>query len=247
MKITIMKTALLLICFSLPVLLFAQDYNKDHHHYRENNKRHFTPSLSVGAQAAFPREEFAEVFNGTPIGINAALTLPIIKNLPLEVGFSFAWNSMASDEEDVFFQDTEGIFSEGTLNLNSNAYTYHFLGRFRPLNGKIRPYVDILGGFRTYSAKTRMQINDDYGGNYEAQKEVLNRDFVLSAGWAAGIQVEVARGIFIEGRFENIKGGSVSYINPETMQILENGNINYELTESKSNQMTGSLGILFNF
>ena len=51
-------------------------------------------TLSGGAQLAVPRGEYGELYKGTPFGINASLSMPILK-LPVEAGGGFAWNKIA--------------------------------------------------------------------------------------------------------------------------------------------------------
>lgn len=206
-----------------------------------------TPSLSGGFQIAVPQQDFRNQFTSHPIGFEGTLTLPLGKHLPFEIGGSFAYNSIGSQTRDIDLTQTDGSYTAGHMAANINGYTFHGLGRFRPLNGKIRPYVDVLGGLRTYTLHTKITKSGPNGDTQTVADESTQRNTVWSSGWAAGIQWRLLPGLFAEGRFEKLQGGSAQYVDPNTLQIDQTGNVGYGMTQSSTQQYTITLGLALSF
>lgn len=203
-------------------------------------------TLSAGAQLAVPRGEYSDLYKGTPAGINASLSMPIYR-LPIEVGGGFAWNKIGGEARDVFIGDAMGNEQEAELKLNGNAYTYYTHARLRPFNGKFRPYGEVIAGMRTYSVKSKLLMVTPQGTNTDPLTEVSDRDFVWVTGWAVGLQYRLLPGVFIEGRFEKLKGDRAQYINPESISISRSGEYGYQNHQSRTDQFTFSLGLAFSF
>lgn len=203
-------------------------------------------TISGGAQIAVPRGEYAELYKGTPFGINAALSMPIFK-LPIEAGGGFAWNKIGGEGRDVYIADELGNEQEAELKLNGNAYTYYAHARLRPFNGDFRPYGEVIAGMRTYSVKSKLLMVTPHGTDTDPLTEVTDRDFVWVTGWAVGLQYRLVSGVFLEARFEKLKGDRAQYINPESINISRAGAYNYENLQSRTDQFTFSLGLAFSF
>jgi len=205
------------------------------------------PTISVGFQLTDPIGDFENQFEKLPHGINASFSKPLL-GLPIEYGAGFAWNSIASESRDIAIPDQFGNPNPSHLKLNGNAYTYYVHGRFRPFNGSIRPYGEVLAGFKNYGVKSKLYAVDEYGGTVgDPLTDVSDRSYSWITGWAAGIQVRLVSGLFLEGRFEKLNGEETRYIDPSTIQISRDGSYTYELTESDTDQFTYSIGLAFSF
>lgn len=203
-------------------------------------------TISVGYQLASPQGEFRTLLNGTPHGLNASFSKPLL-GLPLEYGAGFSWNSVASESRDVNIPDDFGNLIPSHIKLKGNAYTYYVHGRLRPFNGKLRPYGELLAGFRNYSIKSELYSMDGDELASDPITDVEDRNFSWVTGWAVGVQFRLVKGLFIEGRFEKLKGDRSKYVDPSSIQINNNGSYSYELQESETNQLTYSLGLAFSF
>lgn len=203
-------------------------------------------TISGGAQMAVPRGEYSDFYKGNPFGINAALSMPVLK-LPIEVGGGFAWNKIAGEGRDVFIADEMGYEQEAELKLNGNAYTYYTHARLRPFNGDFRPYGEVIAGMRTYSVKSKLLMVTPHGTDIDPLTEVSDRDFVWVTGWAVGLQYRLVSGVFLEARFEKLKGDRAQYINPESIEISRAGDYSYTNQQSRTDQFTISLGLAFSF
>lgn len=234
-----MRRLILLFCALMPVIGFAQQ--NDQILLERVNRRHFT--LSGGFQLAVPTGEFRESYDGNPFGIFAALSLPI-GNSPIEVGGGFVWNSLSSKSQSVNIQNNlVPNRDRGDLYVRGNAYTYQLHGRIRPLNGRLRPYGELFAGVRNFSVTSELELDNAN----QASGDLAERDFTFIAGWAVGLKYQLIEGIFLEARYDNQAGGEVTYINPETVVIENDGSFSYDTQSSQTNQWAMSLGIAFSF
>ncbi len=202
-----------------------------------------TPTLSVGGQIAVPTGEFSEYYESYPIGINASALFPVW-GLPIEGGIGFSWKEMAGEGREVYISDAFGNVHPADLKIKGNVYTYSFHGRLRPLNGKFRPYGEVMAGLASFGVKSKL-YSDIEGG--APQTEVTNRDYTWITGWALGLQVRLMPGVFLEGRFEKTQGDRTEYINPRTISISPNGAYSFENQTSRIDQFALSLGLAFSF
>jgi len=205
------------------------------------------PTISVGFQVTDPRGDFENQIGTLPHGVNASFSKPLL-GLPIEYGAGFAWNSIASESRDIVIPDQFGNEMPSHLKLNGNAYTYYVHGRLRPFNGNIRPYGEVIAGFKNYSVKSKLYAVNEFGSTSgDPLTDVSDRSYSWITGWAAGIQIRLVRGLFLEGRFEKLNGEETRYIDPSTIQISGDGSYTYELTESDTDQFTYSIGLAFSF
>lgn len=210
---------------------------------------HRVPTLSVGFEFAFPQNEFSQNFEGMPIGIGGQFLTNAGRRSPFEFGMGFSWLSRGSAREDVFIlegQDINGqnIFSRGSMSVNSNIYTYNGIMRFKPLLGMVQPYIDGLVGVRNFSTSTVVRPED---ATAETMRERQTRDFALTYGYAAGLKVRVTPALMVEGRFSNLFGTQVSYVDRTSLEIDPDGNISYEKISSRTDMFIVHLGVCFEF
>jgi hypothetical protein len=210
-----------------------------------------TPTLGFGLQAVQPVGQYANLYDGYPVGLSGQFAIPAGR-APFDFGAAFSWNSMGSQNEDVSVfagQDESGddIYTPGTMRIRSNNYRYLALARFRPFAGGFQIYADALGGIETFSTKTDLQL-DNQGYSEVRDSEVQERDITLNFGWAAGVRIRVAQGTFIEARLEKLEGGLADYVDPNSIEVNHDDNsLNYEMRQSQTDKFTYQLGVAFQF
>lgn len=208
------------------------------------------PSLSLGFQLVEPRGEFSQYYDGNPIGIGGAFLLNGQRN-PFEFGVGYSWQSMGKSDESIrIFEgediDGDAVYGSGEMRVNSNIYTYHALARFRPFTGRIQIYLDGIVGFKAFTTKTTIMA--DNGSYSEVVSENRTaRDVAASFGWAAGLQLGVTRDLFVEGRLESLQGGQTSFVDPESVKIDKDGNLDFTSVRSSTNVLVFQLGMSIHF
>jgi len=234
-----MRKLVLLFCILLPWSLLAQNNNQVV--LQPIERRSIT--LSGGFQLAVPQGDFDVSYDGNPFGIFAALSIPI-RHLPIEVGGGFVWNSLSRQSQSVGIQNNlVPARDRGDLFVRGNAYTYQLHGRVRPFDGRFRPYGELFAGIRNFSITSELQLDNVN----QASGDLIERDIAFMAGWAVGLKYQLIRGVFLEARYDNQAGGEVTYINPETVVIGDDGSFTYDTQDSKTNQWAISLGVAFSF
>ena len=249
MKKAVSIFALILICAS-PVFSQLGNQNDDNEVIVVRDPKERAPSLSVGLLFGAPRGDFEEIYDGVPVGFGGQLLFNLGQS-PLELGLDGSWQSMGNNSDDIRIlagQDSEGnnVYERGEIDVNNNIYTYHAVGRFKPFSGRFQIYGDILGGFKTYSTKTKIE-SEESSAQAEAETNKEFRDFAVSYGWAAGMKFRLTRSFAVEARFSNLKGGKTEYVDPDSVEIGPEGGLTYDTNESATDIMTFQAGISFEF
>lgn len=195
-----------------------------------------------------PQGAFDNNYAGTPLGLGAQLAIPM-GNSPIDLVGGFAWYSRGGSKEDIaIFQGTDAdgdeFFTEGEMSVNSNIYAYDAIIRFRPFNGRVQPYGDVIGGFQTYSTKSIIRTLD---GSNDDETNNAHRDFSVNFGWGAGVKVRMSQAIALEARFTNIQGSEVQFVDKESVRIDDVGNVQFENIRSTTDHYTFQAGVSFQF
>ncbi len=219
-------------------------------HFSGNAQKRRSATLTVGGQIVQPRGEFAMQYGGYPAGFGANFTSPL-GNSPLEVGVGFAWNNMGSQNKDIsalVYTDTSGtdIYETGTMRIRSTINRYQAIARFRPFVGKIQPYADAFAGIEAYKTKTDITI-DNSGYSSASNSERPHLDMTYTYGWAVGLRLGLTPNIHVEGRFENMSGGQVSFVDKSTIVVEDNNEITFDTKRSTTDKYTYLLGITVAF
>jgi opacity protein-like surface antigen len=208
------------------------------------------PTLSFGGQVAQPIGEFSQQYDGYPAGLSGQFVTPLGRS-PIEFGFGYSWNNMGSQNKDIsalVYTDSMGtdIYEEGTLRIRSNTNRYQAIARFRPFAGRVQPYIDAFAGIEAFKMKTDITLdNEGYSTADNSVRQHLDMTYVY--GWGAGLRVELAADVFLEGRFESITGGMVKYVDKESIQINDDNSVTFDTRQSATNKYTYQLGIAFEF
>ncbi len=232
-----------LVCFSILIFMLLGPVMQSRAQRRSIN-------MNVGFQLVQPLGEFADEYSGLPAGLAGTLSIPVLR-LPIEWGIGYAWNSMGARDKDIIAlvsQDTlnGNNYAKGNLAWSSTSSRYMAHTRIRPLNNRIQPYCDLFTGLETFKTTTTITVyNSGYSAELSTNRNHLDMTFFY--GWAVGLRVRLAPSIYAEGRYENIYGGSVKYVDNETVEIASDNSIEFSLKESKTNRAVYQVGIAFGF
>ena len=202
-------------------------------------------AIAGGLEIGIPIGEFDDTWGRQMAGLSANMTVPM-RRLPVYYGFDFGWQYMGSKSVEVAV-DEEGIESTtGDLSVRSNAYGYHALLRLQPFTGKVSPYVEAMGGLRQFT--TRTEINVD-GLDQPIMEQRNENAFIGSGGWAAGLQVlpGKSKNFLLEMRVERLDGGRVTYVDPDAIEVSQDGEVSYGTLSSGVRVVNITFGIGLRF
>lgn len=199
-------------------------------------------TIGGGVEIGFPIGEFNATWGRQIAGLSANFTVPL-RRLPFDYGFDFAWGRMGGDSRSVLIQE-EHLPEDGELRIRSNVYGYHGLLRLKPFNGKVSPYVEAMAGARHFVTRTVIRAE----GMDEPYMEQRNQsELTSSLGWAAGVQIAPTRAFYVEARVERLNGGQVTYVDPRSIAIGDEGQVDYETLTSGTRVLNFQLGIGLRF
>lgn len=211
---------------------------------QDSSRYHERTSISFGGQVGIPQDEFKEVYGEASYGIGGTF---VTKNrFPfVYTGLNYSYARMGKLTNDVRLSDGENIFGTPVFEtydatVANKIHRVHLVARFKPFKGKVQPYIEGMAGGAIYN--TRMSI-EDRSGFERVENSNLETSLAGSIGWSAGLKVEVARGLFVEGRVENLMGSNVRYMDPESLTLDSFGNTNYNMLESQTNSRIFQIGI----
>ena len=238
---------LLLFCFTLiSIATLAQEKS-----YSDRNPRNAT--IGVGVQIVQPTGEYADRYNGIPIGLSGVFSHPI-KQSPFDWGVQFSWNQMGALDQDItVYGGTNAmgdtIFNNGTYRVRHNNYRYQGLLRLRPFNGFFQPYAEGLAGVETFLTKTDLSVQNSGGFSSVEEAKVQQSSTSLLYGYALGLRFRTknARKIWFDLRYENIQGGKAQYVIPETVTVQNNTNLVFTTGTTKTNRQIIQFGLTFGF
>jgi len=241
-KLHVMRTILLSL-FALAFLgAEAQAQQRGQGQWR-NTYRDRPATLGGGLEIGIPVGAFADNWGREIIGLSANFAAPM-RFLPFDVGFDFAWGRMGSQNDIVAVDQAFLAVTTGDLTVSSNVYGYHVLGRFKPINGKISPYIEGLVGLRQFTTKSVLRVE---GAERPISKDRNANSFAGSAGWAVGVQVAPRNNFYVEGRVERMNTGKVSYVDPNSVVINTNGEVVFDTRSTPTRTVNVHLGIGFRF
>ncbi|MBK7102153.1 MAG: hypothetical protein IPH63_10265 [Flavobacteriales bacterium] len=198
-------------------------------------------TLSGGLEIGIPLGEYDFTWGANTFGLSANVALPM-RVLPLDIGYDFGWSRMGSEYGEPL--NASGLLSANTgreVRVKSNVYNHHLLLRLNPLRGRIRPYGDLMMGARHFSTRS---IASAANGESEEERDGA---FAGSAGWAVGTMVSLSRQIYVEARVERLFSGKVSYVDPRTITIANDGSVTYEKLTSRTDVVNVQLGVGLRF
>lgn len=213
-----------------------------------------TTSISIGAQVVRPLEDFASTYSGNPLGISANLSIPIKKNSPFEYGAAFSWNNMGTFDQDIevvapIVNPGDTIRNPGTYRARNNNYRYLAQFRFRPFNGAIQPYFDLLGGYEKFQTKTDITVQNSGGFSSVEDAKLIQQGGSFIYAYGAGVRIKFgkAQNLFFDIRYEKIGGGNSEYVIPESVHLDANNSISYNVGNTSTKRDLFQLGMALRF
>lgn len=205
-----------------------------------------TPSVGFGLQIGNPEGAYEQV-TGTPVGFNANLSIPTTRWSMIELGGDASFHRLGTSRREIPVYDNFGYQGLGKMKVSNSVQHYHLQARLKPFGQNIRPYVDGLVGMKQHVTSAKTSYHNGFE-NVTIDKTNLERDWTTSYGFAVGLQVQIARNTMLDIKHQRLEGGSASFVDPNSMQVLPDGAVQYDqIGVDQSKILMTSVGLTFNF
>ena len=201
----------------------------------------------------FPQDAFKDNVGRTSIGGTGFFTYRIPRS-PLQIGLSLGGMIYGSEVREeslsVFIPD---VFVD--VKTRNYILLCHLLLRVQPQRGEWRPYIDGLVGFHYLWTETGVYDQQGFGKDDVASTVHLS-DTTLSYGLGGGLMVRAYErrsgerrtpfGIYMDLGVRYLMGVMAEYMKEGSL-VLDDGELVYDVYESKTNIITTHIGLTFVF
>ena len=208
----------------------------------------YSQDAGVNFILAFPQGEFKENIDRLGYGIGGEFMFLTPKpGSPFGLGINAGFINYGDETRREPFSLT---IPDVTVDVSrsNNLVNFHLMFRVAPHSGKLRPYLEgLIGGAYLFTETTIKS---------EGQEVVASStnfdDFAWTYGAGAGLMYEVYRNendgsaFFIEIKTRYLLGTEAEYLK-EGSVIVENGQVTYEVSRSKTDLLTVNLGVIYFF
>ena len=166
-----------------------------------------------------PQGQFGEETQGFGLGFNGRFGFTV-GNSPLSIGGDFSYFTYGTQTRDIpfsYYSDRVTLREE----TKSSLFGTHLFLRFEKTRGSVRPYGDLLFGFKTLSTDT--EIYDPSTGRQEGQIAASNQlsDYALSYGFGAGLAFRLNGPLHFFLDFRYLFGNEAEYLNASQEGSIE--------------------------
>ena len=218
----------------------------------------FTPSFGQYARPqaaahigiAAPVNEFATADPGDQayFGLGGEITFPVLKDTPLRLGIDCHYYWMGNRDRNVDITDTSGVFE---YNLNSTVsggmMPIHVRARLDFMNLYDYPVLPYAGGFfglRVFSISRKFEF-DYQDGTEPFEERERSASTTTSFGFEVGLHIRVTHQILIDIRYERAYGGWAKYLDVSSVEIDDEGYVNYQELNTRTDVDLFTVGAVF--
>jgi hypothetical protein len=238
-----MRRWMLLPLGALALDLAAQQVPQDRPRRNNNWQQRRTATVGIGVEVGIPRGTFDDTWGREIAGFSANFTAPM-RLLPFDWGFDYSFGALGGESKVVAINEQALTSTTGDLRIRSSVMGYHGQLRFKPLQGKVMPYGELLAGARHFVTRSTIEVE---GLDRPLREDRNESALAWSGGWALGLQVAPTRTFYVEGRVERLQGSDVEYVDPRSITIDTSGQVNYTTLRSGTNVVNVHLGIGLRF
>lgn len=213
-----------------------------------NIKPSYSQDAGINFILAFPQGEFKENIDRLGFGLGGEfMFLTPKKGSPVGMGINVGFINYGSETRREPFSNT---IPDVTVDVDrsNNLFNFHIMLRVAPYAGKLRPYAEgLFGGAYIYT-----ETNIKSRGVEEVASSTNFDDFAWNYGGGAGLMYQVYRNnddgtaFFIDLKARYLFGSEAEYLK-EGSVIIENGQVIYEVSRSKTDLLTAQLGVIYFF
>ncbi len=197
-----------------------------------------------------PQGQFDTQVDATGFGINAFGGIRVGRNSPVLMGIDLGFLIYGHESRREPFSRTIPDVNVDVVTDN-NIVLSHFLLRFQPARGAVRPYFDGLFGLKYFFTETRIQDTD----LFQDQSVVSSTNFedvALSYGVGGGVSFALARAggrggvVSLDIGIRYLLGSEASYLRRGSIE-RSRGRVSYDVFQSETNLLETRIGASIRF
>jgi hypothetical protein len=211
--------------------------------------------LGLDLDVGIPQRDFSDQLGraGVGLGISGGYQFP---NTPVMLGLDFGFMNFGKDVREEPLSTTIPdlrVVVENRYNLVSG----NLLFRLIPQPQAFRPYVEGLFGFNYFFTETAIMERGSFSGE-DKLRDTNFEDVALSYGFGAGFQLRVYQdkvpdreetspaAVYLTLASRYMLGHEAEYLRQGSIQI-ENGNVFYDVSRSKTDLLYFKFGVVISF
>ncbi len=215
-------------------------------------------TISISAQSAggglmlgFPEGEFKQNVDRPGFGLSGEiLFFNPSEGLPFGFGLDIGYLNYGNESRQEPFSATiPDVIVD--VNRSNNLINFHAIFQIAPPSGNVRPYAELLfGGAYLF---TETSINSR--GNEEVASNTNFDDFAWNYGVGGGLLIRLYsadeegrsfEALFLDLKVRYLLGTEAEYLKEGSVTI-ENGNVYYDVSKSKTDLLITQLGVMVYF
>lgn len=205
-------------------------------------------SAGINFTLAFPQGEFKDNINR--LGYGGSLQFLIFNPspvMPASLGLNVGYINYGSESRRSAFSNP---IPDVTVDVDrtNNLVNFHLLFQIISPTGSVRPYVEGLFGGSYLFTETSIKSR----GDEEVASSTNFDDFAWNYGAGGGVmillsdEIEEINSLFLDLKVRYLFGSEAEYLK-EGSVIVDNGNVIYNVSKSKTNLITLNIGVVAYF
>jgi hypothetical protein len=209
----------------------------------------FMPNITfdLDMRIASPRGDFKTVYKDDVFfGFGGALLFGLNENSPLDMGLEVSYLYMTGHSSNAQYDAPHiGLYDVDTR-ITGSMVPINFLTRFYPLRNRgyvIQPYLEVIGGFRIFNVRQKVETYLYRDDIFLEPEEETNANLAWNYGMGMGLNVRINDFWAINMHAQHMFGSQTNYIDPETIEVRENGEFGYNEHRSTTHALAFILGV----
>lgn len=215
------------------------------------NAQNVSPRVSANFIVGIPVDEFADNVDNVGFGLNVTGGVGF-KTVPFMIGLDLGYMIYGFERRSEPFSTT---IPDVTVDVetSNNIVLGHLVFRVQPQQGTFQPYLEGLFGFKYLFTSTSIQ--NQFSDENIASSTNFD-DFASSYGAGAGMVVQIVQrenevgrqsSILLHLGFRYLLGSNAEYLQRGSIERLSNGDIAFEVAQSRTDLIMPMLGATFTF
>jgi len=145
-------------------------------------------------------------------------------------GMDLAYQPLGRFVQDVQVLQEDGNKVPGTLKLQNQNVSFHYVLRLAPFKGMIQPFAEGLVGGRGALLTTNLEVE---GGQRFEHFDDASWGVTYQFGWGGGVRFKLGEKARLTLRYADLRGGELVQVDETTLAIGSDGSLAFETKETE--------------